>query len=48
MTSSFKFIHAADIHLDSPQRGISGNIHKENMRNACRSAFTNLINLGFV
>jgi DNA repair exonuclease SbcCD nuclease subunit len=43
----FKFIHAADIHLDSPLRGLScyESSPAEAIRNACRRAFENLIDL---
>jgi len=42
-----KFIHAADIHLDSPLRGLSRyeSAPKESIRDACRRAFENLIEL---
>ena len=40
-----KFIHAADIHLDSPLTGLSsyGDAPVEMLRNATRDAFTNLV-----
>jgi len=43
----FKFIHAADIHLDSPLRGLSRyeSAPAGSIRNACRRAFENLIDL---
>jgi DNA repair protein SbcD/Mre11 len=43
----FRFIHAADIHLDSPLRGLSRyeSAPVEVIRNACRRAFVNLIDL---
>ncbi len=43
----FKFIHAADIHLDSPLRGLSRyeSAPTESIRNACRRAFENLVDL---
>ncbi|MCF6157724.1 MAG: DNA repair exonuclease [wastewater metagenome] len=43
----FKFIHAADIHLDSPLRGLSRyeSAPAESIRNACRKAFENLVEL---
>ena len=43
----FKFIHAADIHLDSPLRGLSRyeSAPEESIRNACRRAFENLVDL---
>ena len=42
-----KFIHAADIHLDSPLRGLSlyESAPAESIRNACRRAFENLVDL---
>ena len=41
----FKFIHAADIHLDSPLRGLSAyeNAPAERLRNASRDAFRELV-----
>ena len=41
----FKFIHAADIHLDSPLRGLSAyeNAPAERLRNASRDAFQELV-----
>ncbi len=43
----FKFIHAADIHLDSPLRGLSRyeSAPTEAIRNACRRALENLVDL---
>ena len=43
----FKFIHAADVHLDSPLRGLSSyeSAPVEAIRDACRRAFENLIDL---
>ena len=43
----FKFIHAADVHLDSPLRGLSRyeSAPTESIRDACRRAFENLIDL---
>ncbi|NDY74144.1 DNA repair exonuclease [Desulfobacter hydrogenophilus] len=43
----FKFIHAADIHLDSPLRGLSRyeSAPVDAIRNACRRAFQNLVGL---
>lgn len=42
-----KFIHAADIHLDSPLRGLSRyeSAPVESIRNACRRALENLVDL---
>lgn len=41
----FRFIHAADIHLDSPLRGLSAyeNAPAERLRNASREAFKELV-----
>ena len=43
----FKFIHAADVHLDSPLRGLSRyeSAPVETIRGACRRAFENLVDL---
>ena len=43
----FKFIHAADVHLDSPLRGLSRyeSAPADSIRNACRRAFENLVDL---
>lgn len=43
--SNFHFIHAADIHLDSPLRGLSryDEVPAEEVRGATRTAFDNLI-----
>lgn len=43
----FKFIHAADIHLDSPLRGLARyeSAPAESIRDACRRAFENLVDL---
>jgi len=43
----FKFIHASDIHLDSPLRGLSRyeSAPVDSIRNACRNAFINLVDL---
>jgi len=42
-----KFIHAADIHLDSPLRGLEGyeGAPVEEIRGATRRAFENLVQL---
>ncbi len=47
MTTSFSFIHAADIHLDSPLRGLADypGAPVEAMRGATRRAFDNLVRL---
>lgn len=43
----FKFIHAADVHLDSPLRGLSryDSAPVASIRDACRRAFINLVDL---
>ena len=43
----FRFVHAADIHLDSPLRGLEGypDAPVEQIRGAARRAFDNLVNL---
>jgi DNA repair exonuclease SbcCD nuclease subunit len=43
----FKFIHVADVHLDSSLRGLSRyeSAPMESIRNACRRAFENLVDL---
>lgn len=43
----FSFIHAADIHLDSPLRGLSRyeSAPAASIRDACRRAFKNLVDL---
>ena len=43
----FKFIHAADIHLDSPLQGLSRyeSAPVDTIRDACRRAFKNLVDL---
>ena len=43
----FTFLHAADIHLDSPLRGLSRyeSAPVEAIRNGCRKAFENLVDL---
>ena len=43
----FKFIHASDVHLDSPLRGLSRyeSAPVESIRDACRRAFENLVDL---
>lgn len=45
MLSTFSFIHAADIHLDSPLRGLEQyeGAPVEKIRNATRDAFKNLV-----
>ena len=43
----FKFIHAADLHIDSPMRGLSAyaGAPVERLRSATRQALTSLVNL---
>ena len=43
----FRFLHAADIHLDSPLRGLAGHDGRtaERIRTATRQAFGSLVNL---
>lgn len=43
--SSFRFLHAADIHLDSPLRGLSRyeGVPEDEVRGATRRAFDNLV-----
>ena len=43
----FRFIHASDIHLDSPLRGLSRyeSAPVDSIRDACRRAFRNLVDL---
>lgn len=45
--TSFRFLHAADLHIDSPLRGLSRyeGAPAEQLRNATREAFENLIRL---
>jgi hypothetical protein len=43
--SSFAFLHAADLHIDSPLRGIEAGAPGERIRGATRAAFTNLVDL---
>ncbi len=47
MLSSFHFVHAADIHLDSPLKGLSGEEHDQNavkrIRSATREALEKLV-----
>lgn len=42
---SFTFLHAADLHLDSPLRGLDAAAPAERIRNATREALTNLVTL---
>ena len=42
---SFTFLHAADLHLDSPLRGLDAAAPAEHIRGATRQALTNLVTL---
>ena len=41
--TSFRFLHAADIHLDSPLRGLGGDAVADRIRLATRNAFEHLV-----
>ena len=43
--TSFRFVHAADVHLDSPLRGLTGQegAAADRIRTATRQAFENLV-----
>ena len=41
--ADFEFLHAADLHLDSPLRGLDRDAPTERIRNATRSALANLV-----
>ncbi|MEO8715125.1 MAG: metallophosphoesterase, partial [Acetobacteraceae bacterium] len=45
--SAFRFLHAADLHIDSPLRGLEADREApaERIRTATRAAFSNLIDL---
>jgi DNA repair exonuclease SbcCD nuclease subunit len=43
--SNFEFLHAADLHLDSPLRGLDADAPAERIRNATREALRNLVKL---
>ena len=45
--SSFRFVHTADIHLDSPLKGLAGydGAAAERIRTACREAFDALVSV---
>ncbi len=43
--TSFKFVHAADLHIDSPLRGLEADAPAERIRTASRSAYVNLVEL---
>ena len=42
---NFTFLHAADLHLDSPLRGLEAGVHAERIRGATRQVLTNLVDL---
>ncbi len=41
----FSFLHAADLHLDSPLRGLEAGVHADRIRGATRQALVNLVDL---
>jgi hypothetical protein len=43
--SDFTFLHAADLHLDSPLRGLDADAPGERIRVASRAALTRLVDL---
>ena len=43
--SSFRFLHAADLHIDSPLRGLEAEAPAERIRTATRAAYVNLVEL---
>lgn len=43
--ASFRFLHAADLHIDSPLRGLEADAPAERIRTATRVAYTNLVDL---
>ncbi len=43
--ASFRFLHAADLHLDSPLRGLEADAPAERIRDATRLALVNLVDL---
>ncbi|TPG61096.1 DNA repair exonuclease [Roseomonas nepalensis] len=43
--TSFRFLHAADLHLDSPLRGLAGDAPADRIRRATRDALDNLVDL---
>jgi exonuclease SbcD len=42
---SFQFLHAADLHIDSPLRGLEAEAPAARIRSATRAAYTNLVDL---
>lgn len=45
MLASFRFLHAADLHLDSPLRGLGADAPATRIRQATRDALRNLVDL---
>jgi DNA repair exonuclease SbcCD nuclease subunit len=43
--SDFRFLHAADLHIDSPLRGLEADAPAERIRAATRAAYVNLVDL---
>ena len=43
--TSFSFLHAADLHLDSPLRGLEADAPADKIRGAARQAMMNLVEL---
>lgn len=43
--TSFQFLHAADLHIDSPLRGLEADAPADHIRGATRAAYTNLVDL---
>ena len=43
--TSFRFLHAADLHLDSPLRGLEADAPAERIRDATRQALVKLVDL---
>ena len=43
--ASFRFLHAADLHIDSPLRGLEPDAPADRIRGATRAAYTNLVDL---
>ncbi|MEJ1976041.1 MAG: DNA repair exonuclease [Acetobacteraceae bacterium] len=43
--TSFRFLHAADLHLDSPLRGLEADAPAERIRGATRHALVNMVDL---
>ncbi|HET9019741.1 MAG TPA: metallophosphoesterase [Acetobacteraceae bacterium] len=43
--ATVRFLHAADLHIDSPRRGLEAEAPVERIRGATRSAYGNLVDL---